>query len=213
MNFSPRLHVGCGNERLNEWVNVDLRIQPGTTDLVADIARGLPVERASAVYCEHVLEHLDCVGAIDFLHSCHEVLEDRAWLRISTPNLDWVWRSHYSLERGREDKALSAVNLNRAFRGWGHQFLWNRELLEIALEACGFDSIQFAAHGESSRELFRGIERHEEYDDLGNLHHVIVCEAQKGSPNPTRLAWLREMIEFHYLRHLAPSLPHGPSTE
>ena len=93
--------------------------------------------------------------------------------------------------------------LNRAFHGWRHRFLWNREALAHALTACGFDGVTWCAYGESGRPEFRGLEGHETYVDVPELPHVIVVEAVRGKGRPEELAALRKWIVEEFLNHLA----------
>lgn len=196
-----KLHVGSGRERLEGWVNLDLQALPGV-DVVADVTEGLDFEGVEAVFAEHFLEHLRLDHAVDFLAECHRVMAAGAWLRLSTPNLDWVWSTHYRLDASADDKRTAALATNRAFHGWGHRFLWNREMLETALTACGFEEITWCRWGESPRELFRGLERHETYEDDPALPHVIIAEARRGEAKPRELAALRRRIHEDFLVHL-----------
>jgi hypothetical protein len=196
-----RLNIGSGNARLEGWVNVDIQHLPGV-DVVADVTEGLQFSGAEAVFAEHFLEHLAFDAAVSFLLESHRVLQDGGWIRLSTPNLDWVWATHYKLEAPPETRRDAAVALNRAFHGWRHQFLWNREILEDVLGACGFTGVRAASYGESELAVFRGIERHETYPDAGGLPHVLIVEARKAEPRPERLRELRERIEREYLVHL-----------
>ena len=196
-----RLNIGSGTARLEGWVNIDIQHLPGV-DVVADVTAGLQFSGAEAVFAEHFLEHLAFDAAVSFLLESHRVLEDGGWIRLSTPNLDWVWATHYSLDAPAPARRDAAVALNRAFHGWRHQFLWNREILEDVLAACGFAEVRAAAYGESELAVFRGIERHETYPDVDGLPHVLIVEARKDVPRPERLRELRERIERDYLVHL-----------
>ena len=198
----PRLHVGSGRARLEGWVNIDVQPLPGV-DHVADVTQGLRFKNAEAVFAEHFLEHLAIDDAVKFLLEAHRVLEPGGWLRLSTPNLDWVWMTHYHLNEGAEQKRQDALAINRAFRGWRHQFLWNREMLGDALAACGFDPVRFCRYGESELPLFQGLERHETYPDVPELPHVIIAEACKAAPQPERLARFRELVQRGLLDHMA----------
>ena len=198
---APRLHVGAGRMRLEGWTNVDLQALPGV-DVVADVTRGLRFRGVEAVFAEHFLEHLPVDAALDFLLEAHRVLVPGGWMRLSTPNLDWVWSTHYRLDAEAEEKRDAAVRLNRAFHGWEHRFVWNRELLAEALAACGFDPVRWCRYGESELPIFQGIERHDTYQDVPELPHVIIAEAAKGEPRPERLARLREMLAREFLAHL-----------
>lgn len=196
-----RLHVGCGRARLQGWLNLDAQPLPGV-DLVTDVTRGLGFSDVEAVFAEHFLEHLPLRDALLFLAEAHRALAPGGWIRLSTPNLDWVWATHYRLHHGPEVKRQDALRINRAFRGWRHQFLWNRELLEEALSACGFEEVRWCRYGESALPVFQGIERHETYRDTSDLPHVLVVEARKGEPRPERLAALHELVRTEILDHL-----------
>ena len=123
---------------------------------------------------------------------------------LSTPNLDWVWTTHYRLEADTETKMAGALALNRAFHGWGHRFLWNREVLELALGACGFTALRFCRHGQSTLPLFQSIERHQTYPDTDELPHVLIVEAQPGELQPQRLGVLRDRVRQDLLDHMVP---------
>ena len=206
--FSPsaaprtRLHIGAGRERLEGWINVDIQALPGV-DVVADVTKGLQFSDVEAIFAEHFLEHLAMPDAIAFLLESHRVLGSDGWLRLSTPNLDWVWTTHYRLQGTPEEKHQMALALNRAFHGWRHQFLWNREMLDELLAACGYDPVRWCRYGESHLAIFQGIERHETYEDAPELPHVIIAEARKAAPQPERLARFRELVQRGLLDHMA----------
>jgi len=198
-----RLHVGCGRAHVSGWVNIDTQALPGV-DVVADVRRGFAYGdgEAEAIFAEHFLEHLTISEALLFLGESHRVLAPDGCLRLSTPNLDWVWSTHYTLDADAPRKRDAAIALNRAFHGWRHQFLWNREMLEEALAAHGFDDLRWCAYGDSDRALFRNLERHERYTDSPTLPHVLIVEARKAQPQPERLASLQAFVEREFLRHL-----------
>ena len=197
-----RLHVGAGGQRLEGWINVDIRPFPGV-DLVADVTRGLELSGIDDVFAEHFLEHLAVDDALGFLTEVQHMLNAGGRLRLSTPNLDWVWRTHYRLEASPEDKVTAAMALNRAFHGWEHKFIWNREILELALTAVGFRDLSWHRHGESDVEHLRGLERHETYDDDDGLPHVLIVEAVKGTPDPQGFEAVRERLQRDFLDHVA----------
>lgn len=57
--MSLKLHLGCGDVRLEGFINMDVRAT-STTDLVRDILRGLPFSDStvSEIYSDNFLEHL-----------------------------------------------------------------------------------------------------------------------------------------------------------
>ena len=197
----PKLHLGCGDKHLDGWINIDQQALPGV-DVVADVTKGLKFSNVEAVYAEHFLEHLPIAAALDFMTESHRVLGEDGVMRLSTPNLDWVWLTHYRLEASDGEKSAMAVNLNRAFHGWEHRFLWNREMLAKALAAAGFVDLTWHRYGESSRAVFRGLERHETYEDNPELPHVLIVEARKGPKQGARLKALRQEIQDNFLNHM-----------
>jgi polyisoprenoid-binding protein YceI len=196
------LHVGCGDQRLDGWINVDRQELP-SVDVVVDVTAGLPFDNAAALFAEHFLEHLPLDDAVAFLLETHRVLAADGRLRLSTPNLDWVLATQYR-ERGAGAAASGALRLNRAFYGWSHRFLWNRPLLAAALAAAGFTDLRWCRRGDSEWETFRGLERHEPYDDSPELPHVLIVEARKGPPQTGRLADFRRLLRDEFLHLVRP---------
>jgi SAM-dependent methyltransferase len=198
----PLLHVGCGRERLEGWVNIDSQDLPGV-DRVADVTRGLPFEDCRAVFAEHFLEHLTIEQALDFLGEAHRALGPGGWLRLSTPNLEWVLRAVYEPRFSPQGRIRGALAVNRGFYAWGHRFLWDRCLLAEALAACGFTQVRWCTHGVSSVPYLHGLERHETYEDTPDLPHVLIVEATKGELQPERLQALRILVHQTFSAHLS----------
>ncbi|HYK43402.1 MAG TPA: hypothetical protein VE007_13525 [Thermoanaerobaculia bacterium] len=186
-----RLHVGCGQEAIHGWVNIDNKQLPGV-DRVLDVTEGLPFENASTIYAEHFLEHLSLDHGLAFLAECRRALSDDGILRLSTPNLDWVYLTHYRVSSWKDDgeSLVDCLQLNRAFHGWGHQFLYNRVMLSGALRAAGFERVVFQRYGQSDVDELKGLERHETWEDTPELPHVLIAEAsgrRQPAPLPEKL--------------------------
>ena len=67
--------------------------------------------------------------------------------------------------------------LNRAFRGWGHQFLYNFTTLRGSLLDAGFAEVVRVEYGGSAHPELRGLERHERNPDFDGLSHILIVEA------------------------------------
>lgn len=171
-----RLHLGCGPHNLDGWINIDNQPYPGV-DRVLDVREGLPFESVSLIFAEHFIEHLDYRAAAMLLRECRRVLCDEGVLRLSTPNLDWVWASHYQRLLTPEEEILGCFAINRAFRGWGHQFLYNCGTLAATLREAGFRNVVRCEYGESAHDELRGLERHERNPDFEGLSHILIVEA------------------------------------
>jgi predicted SAM-dependent methyltransferase len=176
LNSELKLHIGSGPLHLDGWINIDNAQYEGV-DRVLDVTAGLPFEEVSFIFAEHFIEHLHYEAAERFLGECRRVLRDDGVLRLSTPNLDWVWTSHYRRHLLREQEVLACFMLNRAFRGWGHQFLYNEGTLAAVLHAAGFETVVRREYGASDHAELRGLERHEQNPDFDGLSHILIVEA------------------------------------
>jgi predicted SAM-dependent methyltransferase len=191
-----RLHVGCGEKVIADWINIDSRRLPGV-DSILDVRKGIPFEKVAAIYAEHFLEHLTLDEGLAFLAECRRVLAPAGILRISTPNLDWVLASHYRLGQPipDEERVIDCFRLLRAFHGWGHRFLYNRAMLSAALRSSGFETVRFQRYGESDEPVLRGLERHETWEDTPELPHVLIAEASGiARPQPLPEKPVREFL-------------------
>jgi len=200
-----KVHVGCGLIHLDGWINVDLQKLP-EGDVAFDVTRRFPFHDLTHVYAEHFLEHLRAADALAFLMAARRALAPAGRLRLSTPNLDWVWTHVYpppQADEAADERVARALAINRAFYGWGHRFLWNRETLAAALAATGFREIRWYRYGESDEPAFAGLERHESWPDDEALPHVLIVEAAGGGPPaPEALQDLGARIEREVGRYL-----------
>lgn len=174
----PQLHLGCGPLALDGWINIDNQPYAGI-DFRWDLAHGIPFRNARYVFAEHFIEHLSYQQAADFMRGCRAALRDDGILRLSTPNLDWVWKIAYDPPRwtNEDDGLRDCFVINRAFRGWGHQFLYNLTTLTALLQNAGFANVRTLQYGESDTPALAGLERHTPYVDTPELPHVLVVEA------------------------------------
>lgn len=216
--METRLHLGSGPEILPGWVNIDALPYPGV-DRVLDVREGLPFEGVAYIFAEHFLEHLELEDAWRLVRECRRVLTDDGVLRLTTPNLDWVWATSYStrwkadsarqatieLEAWKHDTAAArdCVGINHAFRGWGHRFLYNAAMLEALLRDSGFGRVDWLQYGRSDHPELHALERHEQSPDIPGLPHVLVAEAS-GRASGSLEGELRETID-RYVRDLGVS--------
>ncbi len=173
-----RLHIGSGPITLPGWTNVDIAPLPGV-DVVLDIRQPWPFRDVELIFAEHFIEHLSLVDGHNFFHASRGALCASGVLRVSTPNLDWVWVTHYKLpdETTVSEQMAGCLEINRAFHGWGHRFLYNRAMLELSLRAAGFAHVEEKSYGESDHPLLRNLERHEQHMDHPAAPSVVILEA------------------------------------
>lgn len=202
---SKRIHVGCGPQNLlNDWTNVDIRPFKGV-DRVMDVTQEWPFDGVEYVFGEHFIEHLALEDALAFLVNAGNSMIEGGVLRLTTPNLEWVIKTHYRPGAPLQDtEALNQVlRINRAFHGWGHQFLWDRHFLSKTLEKLNFASHEFLSYGESSHPQLQNLERHGGFSMHGDTPNLLVVEATRGkgrlSVDPEHLTRLKE----EFIRHVA----------
>lgn len=173
-----KLHIGSGSNPLPGWTNLDIAPYPGV-DAALDIRRGLPFSDIRLIFAEHFIEHLTLSEGLAFMQECRRILCADGIIRLSTPNLDWVWLTHYKSPHAMsgEEQMLGCLELNRAFHGWGHKFLYNMRTLSFALNAAGFSSVRAQTYGESVVAELAGLERHERHADQPGAPSVIIVEA------------------------------------
>lgn len=182
-----RLHIGSGPVAIQGWTNVDVTAYEGV-DVVLDVRKPWPFENVELIFAEHFLEHLTLTEGLRFLRECRRVLREDGVLRLSTPNLDWVWLTHYKppAELTTEEELIGCLEINRAFHGWGHRFLYNLRTLRLALETAGFAEVRQCEYGQSAIDALKNLERHERHRDLPNAPSVVVVEARGQQKSATR---------------------------
>jgi predicted SAM-dependent methyltransferase len=198
-----KVHVGCGpHALLDGWCNSDLRPFKGV-DHVMDATQPWPFRDLTHVFGEHFIEHLDIDKAIDFLVHAGSSLAPGGRIRLSTPNLAWVVRTHFSLHPADEEQRLKeTLDLNRAFHGWGHRFLWSEEMLTGVMATVGFEDVELFAYGESDDPELAGLERHGGYSVVDDHASVIVVEAVRGGQPIERRPAIDAWIDHEFLRHV-----------
>lgn len=192
-----KLHLGAGSAGAPGWLATDA--DPRAEGVVClDAAAPFPIPDAAFdyVYSEHMIEHLSWDAGRDMLAECLRVMKPGATIRIATPDLA-VLLGLYTAERGAAaerylrritDRALPGIGkyhaafvINNAFRAWGHQFLYDGEVLAAALREAGFDGVRRCAYGQSADPNLRGIERHGHNigDESIAIFETMVYEADR----------------------------------
>ena len=83
-----RLHLGCGTDIRDGWINLDSQKLPGV-DVIADLddcrRRPLPfpADSIDEFLCSHVLEHLR--DALGFMQEMHRIAKPDALITIHVP--------------------------------------------------------------------------------------------------------------------------------
>lgn len=199
-----RVQVGCGPKHLREdWWNVDIRSFKGIDEAMNAAKPWRWENLLDFVYCEHFLEHLDLTDALSFLYEAGQALKNEGRIRLSTPNLEWVLKTHYSFAPGDGSRQIQdTLNTNRAFHGWGHKFLYTQSLLEWILRSMNYADIRFFNYGESDTPALRGIELHGGWAIVSGSPSVLIVEAARSHVSIVRSSAVEQQLETQYIRYV-----------
>lgn len=159
-----KLHLACGKNVLESWVNLDL--EPLHKNVIKhDLTQPFPFpqDTADVIYSEHFIEHIPKDMAYVFIKECFDKLKPGAMIRLSTPNLERIVRQY---TYGKTDAWANVGWLpeskcdlvNEGLKLWGHHYVYDWHELEKMLRTTGFVNIKREKWGESNCAAFVKIE-------------------------------------------------------
>jgi SAM-dependent methyltransferase len=167
-----KLHVGCGSNYKEGWVNIDL-FNP-TADVALDLRERFPFadNSVSLIYSEHVLEHFEYPrDARHILQECFRVLAPGGVINIGVPDHGLIAAAYSTRDtRFFEERRTRSYllegddtfmhHLNYNFRQDGlHKYSYDEETLRQVLGRIGFEQIerrQFDPALDSPKRNLRG---------------------------------------------------------
>ena len=149
-----KLQIGAGPTLLPGFLSTD--IEPASNSVVyLDATKPFPFDDKTFdyVFSEHMIEHIPWHKGMFMLKECFRILKPGGAIRIATPDLDVVL--HLGDRNGNPlnekyikcftDRFLKGVGVynavlvvNEYFHAWGHQILYNGDLLATAMRDAGF---------------------------------------------------------------------------
>jgi hypothetical protein len=148
-----RLHLGCGEQHFDGYLNIDyppeshnvMNVQP---DAYANILRlNFPAGSVDEIRLHHVFEHFNRVTALALLIKWHVWLKEGGQLRIETPDLAGSAKTLSSARSSWKMKMAAARHLaGDQAAAWGyHLDHWFPERYERTLARLGFGAIKISA--------------------------------------------------------------------
>ena len=193
--MSDLIQFGCGLCAPQSWRNFDAgpafwlqKHLPFTTSALvrrgyprypanieyADVIKGLPVQpgTARAVYCSHVLEHLNLEQFRATLRNVYTYLQPGGTFRMVLPDLHWLATQYLESSEphaastfmresylGVESQPKGLRSLIPALFGRSaHLWMWDEQNLAAELAAAGFTEIRRAQFGDHPDPHFLEVE-------------------------------------------------------
>lgn len=185
-----KVHVGCGKNYIEGWVNCDLTYKY-QVDKVWDLTSPYPPFESDSVdyiFIEHVLEHFSLKQGIKILKTFNTLLKKGGVLRVVVPSLESLVSGYLNDEGFKEvynelnpdaKIAFSSQLVNKAFYGYGHKNMYDKQLLSFALKSAGFTfrNMQFFDDDEVGDCTFNdlGRRKYKINSSVQNLSVEVVC--------------------------------------
>lgn len=160
------VNIGCGPNALPGWINLD-RARGEAVDIVWDICDGLPfpAESCSAIFGEHVIEHITKDDAFKLLTECHRVLQRGGVIRLSTPDAGRYLRAYAGNDDFLNHPAFELPmetpmdRINQMMREYGqHLWTYDAPALMLLLKQAGFTEVAEQQLGISYHPRMQGID-------------------------------------------------------
>jgi predicted SAM-dependent methyltransferase len=148
----PRLNLGCGQNILPGWMNVDLEGgRHGSIFMDATRPWPLPDNTFDAILCEHMIEHVPKDTGRHILSEGFRVLKPTARIRVVTPDLSSMaqlildpmcpaFNSYLKFVAAFHSKShiSSGDAINYLFYHYGHRYIYTTAELRRHFEEVGF---------------------------------------------------------------------------
>lgn len=193
-NTVRKLHLGCGSNYLKGWLNTDL--YPDTKRIPLNATTRFPFDDSSFdfVFSEHMIEHIPYKGGFTMLSESFRVLKPGGKIRIVTPDLPFLiglyndrdnplnkkytdWNNELFIQ----DKAIHdpVSVINNFFRDWGHQYIYDFDVMKKTFEKIGFVNISRESINKSSVAELSGLEHDTRMPENFLELESMVIEGQK----------------------------------
>ncbi|MGI0107855.1 class I SAM-dependent methyltransferase [Salinimicrobium sp. WS361] len=203
-NSEIKLHIGCGANFLEGWLNTDI---DDSDERIAYLDAGeefpLSTESFDFIFSEHLFEHLNVEQQVIMLRESLRILKPNGIMRIATPSLGFLNRLYNNPDKELHEEYikwavetspyLSAVKesikdeskfycyvINNFYKAWGHKMIHNFDSIYALAIQSGYSECKIAKVHESSIKAFQNIEKHGTViPEKFNILETMVVELKK----------------------------------
>lgn len=164
---SKKLHLGCGNEYLEDYINLD--ISPlSKADIVcgiSDVERNLSGMKFDEILMVHSISYLRYWEVQDFIKSCFRILERNGRLIIELPDLSKCANviansNKIDSEYLEALRAIFAYDLNEhknKVKYYTYKSGWSSMHMVDELEQAGFTNVEVLEPKYHSNKIWRDV--------------------------------------------------------
>ena len=149
-----KLHLGCGEISRDGWANVDL-VGAGAADFIWDLREPLPFPAGSvsAIFHEHLLEHLTYWQGVSLFRECRRLLRPGGILRLGVPDFGRYARDYADggnfISRVRPGAPTRLMALAEVAYCYQHVSMWDADTLVSLFKETGFTNPEVRRSGDS----------------------------------------------------------------
>lgn len=153
------LNVGCGPEVAPEFINLDYFWHP-RLDVCWDITRKpypFADNSLDGIFTEHCLEHIPYEDGLKNMKEFYRMLRPGSVLRVVVPDAE-IYLDLYQKKKAGfpvtlpygESEPTAIYSINRIFREYGHQFIYDFETMKLLLQEAGFQNVKKLSYQEGN---------------------------------------------------------------
>jgi predicted SAM-dependent methyltransferase len=189
----PRLQLGSGRNQIQGWLNTDFYAKHPCY-IYLDVTHAFPLSSNSfeRIYSEHLIEHLSQADGEKMLAESFRVLKPGGRIRIETPDLRkmsnlyavretedaqqyFQWHHRECGDKNYPPTVCFAIN--NIMRNWGHVFLYDSEMLQLALARASFRNIKQYVWNQTEDPEFQNISQRSGWG--GTEYETMAMEGTK----------------------------------
>lgn len=140
--MTVKLHLGCGNKKIDNFINIDCRSLP-TVDKVenVELLRSYKENSVDLIYCSHVLEHFGRWRYKHVLQRWFEVLKPNGILRLAVPDFEKI--SEYYQRTKDLTSVMGLLYGGQDYVENFHYVTFDFNSLEKTLKQIGFTKVTY----------------------------------------------------------------------